>query len=122
MNKGLEVIEAHHLFDLDYDQIDTILHKESVVHGLTYFIDGTIKASLSVSDMKIPIAHALFYPKRVHYPKHLELKDLSFLPMDYERFPLLKLAYQVGREGGLLPTVMNAANEAAVHLFLNEKN
>src|SRR5690606_34998223 len=84
MNKGLEVIEAHHLFDLDYEQIDTLLHKESVVHGLTYFIDGTIKASLSVSDMKIPIAHALFYPKRVHYPKHLELKDLSFLPMDYE--------------------------------------
>lgn len=121
MNKGLEVIEAHHLFDLDYDQIDTILHKESVVHGLTYFIDGTIKASLSVSDMKIPIAHALFYPKRVHYPKHLELKDLSFLPMDYERFPLLSLAYEVGRKGGLLPTIMNAANEAAVHLFLNEK-
>lgn len=121
MNKGLEVIEAHHLFDLSYDQIETVLHKESVVHGLTYFIDGTIKASLSVSDMKIPIAYALFYPKRVSYPNHLELNDLSFTKMDYDRFPLLRLAYEVGNIGGLLPTVMNAANEAAVHLFLNEK-
>ncbi|BCR36522.1 1-deoxy-D-xylulose-5-phosphate reductoisomerase [Mariniplasma anaerobium] len=121
MNKGLEVIEAHHLFDLDYDAIETILHKESVVHGLTYFIDGTIKASLSVSDMRIPIAHALFYPKRVSYDKQLELTNLSFKPMDYQRFPLLKLAYEVGRKGGILPTVMNAANEAAVKLFLDEK-
>lgn len=121
MNKGLEVIEAHHLFNLDYDFIETILHKESVVHGLTYFIDGTIKASLSVSDMRIPIAYALFYPKRVSYDKQLELTDLSFKPMDYQRFPLLKLAYEVGRKGGILPTVMNAANEAAVKLFLEEK-
>jgi 1-deoxy-D-xylulose-5-phosphate reductoisomerase len=121
MNKGLEVIEAHHLFDLDYDLIETILHKESVVHGLTYFIDGTIKASLSVSDMRIPIAHALFYPKRIAYDKELELSDLSFKPMDYQRYPLLKLAYEVGRKGGILPTVMNAANEAAVKLFLEEK-
>jgi 1-deoxy-D-xylulose-5-phosphate reductoisomerase len=121
MNKGLEVIEAHHLFNLDYDLIETILHKESVVHGLTYFIDGTIKASLSVSDMKIPIAHALFYPKRMPYDKELKLTDLSFKPMDYQRFPLLKLAYEVGRKGGILPTVMNAANEAAVKLFLDEK-
>lgn len=121
MNKGLEVIEAHHLFDLDYDFIETIIHKESIVHGLTYFIDGTIKASLSVSDMRIPIAHALFYPKRVSYDKQLELTNLSFEPMDYQRFPLLKLAYEVGRKGGILPTVMNAANEAAVKLFLEEK-
>ncbi len=121
MNKGLEVIEAHHFYDLDYDLIETILHKESVVHGLTYFIDGTIKASLSVSDMRIPIAHALFYPKRIAYDKELELSDLSFKPMDYQRYPLLKLAYEVGRKGGILPTVMNAANEAAVKLFLEEK-
>jgi 1-deoxy-D-xylulose-5-phosphate reductoisomerase len=121
MNKGLEVIEAHHLFDLDYDLIETILHKESVVHGLTYFIDGTIKASLSVSDMRIPIAYALFYPKRVPYDKSLELANLSFKPMDEERFPFIKLAYEVGRKGGILPTVMNAANEAAVKLFLEEK-
>ena len=121
MNKGLEVIEAHHLFHLDYQQIETVLHKESVVHGLTYFKDGTIKASLSVSDMRIPISYALFYPKRSTYPHELELKDLSFKPMDYQRYPLLKLAFEVGQKGGLLPTVMNAANEAAVHLFLNRK-
>ena len=121
MNKGLEVIEAHHLFNLDYDKIETVLHKESVVHGLTYFCDGTIKASLSVSDMRIPIAYALFYPKRTNYDKALELTDLSLKAMDYERFPLLKLAYEVGRQGGIMPTVMNAANEAAVHLFLENK-
>ncbi len=121
MNKSLEVIEAHHLFNLDYDQIETSLHKESVVHGITYFIDGTMKASLSVSDMRIPIAYALFYPKRVFYDKFLELTNLSFKPMDFIRYPLLKLGYEVGRKGGIYPTVMNAANEAAVHLFLNEK-
>jgi len=121
MNKGLEVIEAHHLFHLPYDKIETILHKESVVHGLIYFKDGTIKASLSVSDMRIPIAYALFYPKRTVYDQHLELTNLSFEPMNGERFPLLKLAYQVGEAGGLLPTVMNAANEAAVKLFLNRQ-
>jgi 1-deoxy-D-xylulose-5-phosphate reductoisomerase len=121
MNKGLEVIEAHHLFHLPYHQIETILHKESVVHGLINFKDGTIKASLSVSDMRIPIAYALFYPKRTEYHKHLELTHLSFEPMDIKRFPLLGLAYQVGEAGGLLPTVMNAANEAAVKLFLNHQ-
>ena len=121
MNKGLEIIEAHHLFDLNYDQIETVLHKESVVHGLTYYKDGSVKANLGVSDMRIPIAYALSYPKRVHYPKMLELSDMSFKPMDFERYPLLELAYQVGRKGGLLPTVMNAANEAAVKLFLEEK-
>ena len=121
MNKGLEVIEAHHLFHLAYDQIETILHKESMVHGLVYFIDGTVKASLSVSDMKIPIAHALLYPKREAYNRQLELTNLSFKPMDFERFPILKLAYQVGQMGGLMPTVMNAANEAAVKLFLNDQ-
>lgn len=121
MNKGLEVIEAHHLFNLGYDQIETVLHKESVVHGLTYFKDGTIKASLSVSDMRIPIAYALFYPKRTVFDQSLTLSNLSFKPMDYERFPLLKLAYEVGMQGGIMPTVMNAANEAAVHLFLKKK-
>ena len=88
---------------------------------MIYFKDGTIKASLSVSDMRIPIAYALFYPKRTVYDQHLELKNLSFEPMNSERFPLLKLAYQVGEAGGLLPTVMNAANESAVKLFLNHQ-
>ncbi|MBU1141565.1 MAG: 1-deoxy-D-xylulose-5-phosphate reductoisomerase, partial [Firmicutes bacterium] len=119
MNKGLEVIEAHHLFELPYEKIETILHDESIVHGLVYFNDGTIKASLSESNMKIPIAYALFYPQRRQYNQHLELTNLSFKAMDYDRFPLLKVAYEVGRQGGLMPTVMNAANEAAVKLFLN---
>lgn len=118
MNKGLEVIEAHHLFHLPYEKIETILHRESVVHGLVYFKDGTVKASLSSSDMRIPIAYALHYPKRARYQNPLPLQDLHFSPMDFERFPLLKLAYFVGEQGGLLPTVMNAANEAAVKLFL----
>ncbi len=118
MNKGLEVIEAHHLFQLPYDKIETILHDESVCHGITYFNDGTIKASLSPSDMRIPIAYALFYPDKSPYDQELSLANLSFKPMDFERFPLLKLAYEVGQKGGLLPTVMNAANEAAVKLFI----
>ncbi len=121
MNKGLEIIEAHHLFHMDYDHIETVLHKESLVHGLTYFKDGSVKASLGVSDMHIPIAYALSYPKRLVYPKTLALQNMTFKPMDFERFPLLELAYQVGRSGGLLPTVMHAANEAAVKLFLEEK-
>jgi 1-deoxy-D-xylulose-5-phosphate reductoisomerase len=121
MNKGLEVIEAHYLFDLDYDHIETILHKESVVHGLIYFVDGTIKASMSASDMRIPIQYALFYPHRMPYETTLELTDLSFEPISMKRFPFLELAYRVGREGGLLPTVMNAANEASVQLFLKGK-
>lgn len=120
MNKGLEVIEAHHLFHLPYEKIETILHKESIVHGLVYFCDGTVKASMSLSDMRIPIQYALFYPDRKPFPSQLPLTNLSFQTMDFERFPLLKLAYDVGREGGLLPTVMNAANEAAVHLFLKD--
>lgn len=118
MNKGLEVIEAHHLFHLPYTKIETILHKESIVHGLIYFCDGTVKASMSLSDMRIPIQYALFYPERKPYPSELNLTQLSFQPMDFQRFPLLDLAYHVGNAGGLLPTVMNAANEAAVRLFL----
>jgi 1-deoxy-D-xylulose-5-phosphate reductoisomerase len=121
VNKGLEVIEAHYLFDLPYEKIKTILHKESIVHGLIYFIDGTIKASLSVSDMRIPIAYALFYPNRHQSDKRLDLKNLTFKEMDFKRYPLLKLAYEVGEKGGLLPTVYNASNEAAVRLFLEHK-
>lgn len=119
MNKGLEVIEAHHLFHVPYDQIETVIHRESVVHGLIYFIDGTVKASLSLSDMRIPIAYALYYPKRRSFDSNLPLVDLHFSAMDFTRFPLLKLAFEVGKKGGILPTVMNAANEMAVKLFLN---
>lgn len=118
MNKGLEVIEAHHLFDLPYDKIETVLHDESICHGMTVFKDGTMKASLSASDMRLPISYALFYPERPQTTYPFELKSLTFKDMDFNRFPLLKLAYEVGEKGGILPTVMNAANEAAVKLFI----
>jgi len=122
MNKGLEVIEAHHLFKIPFDQIETILHKQSVVHALVYFKDGTIKASMSQSNMEIPISYALFYPKRATYQhNHLKLENLSFAKLELSRFPLLKLACEVGSKSGLLPTVMNAANEAAVKLFLADE-
>lgn len=119
MNKGLEVIEAHHLFHLDYDHIETILHQESMVHGITYFNDGTIKISMGENDMRIPISYALNYPERYRFDSDMTLVDLHFKPMDFNRYPLLALAYEVGKKGGLLPTVMNAANEAAVRLFLD---
>lgn len=119
MNKGLEVIEAHHLFHLDYDHIETILHQESVVHGITYFNDGTIKISMGENDMRIPISYALNYPERYRFDSDMTLVDLHFKQMDFNRYPLLALAYEVGKKGGLLPTVMNAANEAAVRLFLD---
>jgi 1-deoxy-D-xylulose-5-phosphate reductoisomerase len=118
MNKGLEVIEAHHLFGVPYSKIETLLHDESVVHGIVSFKDGTMKASLSASDMRIPIAYALYHPLRPSKDQPLQLTQLSFKPMDFNRFPLLKLAYEVGLKGGILPTVMNASNEAAVKLFL----
>ena len=122
MNKGLEVIEAHHLFNLPYEKIETILHDESLVHGFVSFKDGSLKALLSPADMRMPILYALSYPKRAKQKlSSFSLTDLHFKPMDFNRFPLLKLAYEVGKIGGLLPTVMNAANEAAVNLFLKGK-
>jgi len=123
MNKGLEVIEAHYLFDIPYEMIDTVLHKESIVHSLVEYQDGSMLAHIGVSDMKIPIAYALTHPRRMKLGSYLSLDklDLSFKKMDYDRYPLLKLAYDVGKKKGLLPTVMNAANEAAVKLFLDDK-
>ncbi|XMB85645.1 1-deoxy-D-xylulose-5-phosphate reductoisomerase [Mycoplasmatota bacterium WC44] len=124
MNKGLEVIEAHHLFDVPFDKIDTIIHLESVVHSMVEFIDGSIIAHLGVSDMKIPISYALSYPDRVTVRDRLDFTKFSqfnFKEMDFVRFPLLKLAYEVGNKGGIMPCVMNAANEAAVELFLKDK-
>lgn len=124
MNKGLEVIEAHYLFNTPYNKIDTILHYESIVHSMVEFIDGSIISHLGASDMKIPIQYALSYPDRTYTDSKLDLKKfkkLTFKEMDYERYPLLKLAYEVGESGGILPCIMNAANEAAVQLFLNDK-
>ncbi|MFP4178085.1 MAG: 1-deoxy-D-xylulose-5-phosphate reductoisomerase [Acholeplasmataceae bacterium] len=121
MNKGLEVIEAHHLFSLPYEKIATVLHRESMVHALVYFKDGTVKASLSAADMRIPIAYALFYPERRRRKSDFELRSLTFEPLDLKRFPLLAQAYRAGKNKGLMPTIMNAANEAAVELFLERR-
>ncbi len=125
MNKGFEVIEAHWLFDVPYDKIDTLLHKESVVHSFVEFIDHSLIAQLGVSDMRIPIQFSLSYPERItDESESLDLAALGtlhFEKMDYQRFPLLKLAYDAGKEGGNYPAIMNAANEEAVQLFLDGK-
>ena len=100
MNKGLEVIEAHYLFDIPYDKIKTVLHRQSIVHSLVKFNDNSIKAQLGTSDMRIPINYALSYPKRIEFTEsNLELDEicnLTFEKMDFNRFPLLKLAYECG--------------------------
>ena len=126
MNKGLEVIEAHWLFDMPYDRISVLLHKESIIHSMIEFHDGSIIAQLGTPDMRVPIAYALTYPDRLKNAskERLDLAmigKLHFAEMSHERFPCLKYAYDAGRAGGSLPTVLNAANEAAVDLFLKEK-
>lgn len=121
VNKGLEVIEAHHLFGFDYEKIETILHDESLVHAIIYLKDGTTKMHISRNDMKIPIRNVLYYPEEITYQDKVLVENLTFKKMDEIRFPLINIAYEVGKIGGILPTVFNAANEAAVDLFLREK-
>jgi len=126
MNKGLEVIEAHYLFGLPYEQIETILHPQSIVHSLVEFVDTSMIAHLGTADMKIPIAYALNYPERaaIGGTSFLELAKigrLDFKKMDFERFPCLAYAYEAGRKGDTYPLVLNAANEEAVALFLEDK-
>ncbi|MHB8126480.1 MAG: 1-deoxy-D-xylulose-5-phosphate reductoisomerase [Desulfitobacteriaceae bacterium] len=121
MNKGLEVIEAHHLFGLSYDDIEVLIHPESIVHSMVAYQDGSVLAQLGNPDMRLPIQYALSYPTRWKNPfQHLDLrgKTLSFFEPNLEEFPALALAYEVGRKGGTLPSVMNAANEVAVLAFL----
>lgn len=123
MNKGLEVIEAHWLFDLPYEKIDVLLHQESIIHSMVEFHDSSIIAQLGSPDMRVPIQYALTYPDRIPLPsaKRLNLADvgtLHFQKMDLERFRCLKFAYEAGRAGGSYPTVLNAANETAVGAFL----
>lgn len=126
MNKGLEIIEAHYLFNLDYDQINVIINHQSTIHSFTQYADYSIIAQMGTADMKVPIQFALTYPN--HLPikdaKPLDLvalKNISFQEVDFKRFPLVKLAYEVGRLKGNKPIVMNAANEVAVALFLDDK-
>ena len=122
MNKGLEVIEAHHLFALKPEEIDVLVHPQSVVHGLVEFRDGSVVAQLGSPDMRIPIAHCLAWPKRIDGPAaRLDLarvRDLSFEAPDLVRFPALALARHALHTGGAAPTVFNAANEVAVAEFL----
>lgn len=126
MNKGLEVIEAHHLFNLPYEQIDCLLHKESIIHSMVEFEDTSVMAQLGSPDMRVPIQYAMTYPERIpmQNAKPLRLEEigtLHFEKMDYTRFKALALAYAAGKEGGTMPTVMNAANEIAVQLFMEGK-
>nr|WP_246860839.1 1-deoxy-D-xylulose-5-phosphate reductoisomerase [Bacillus sp. REN3] len=126
MNKGLEVIEAHWLFSLPYDRISVLLHRESIIHSMVEFHDTSIIAQLGTPDMKVPIQYALTYPDRspLVSGKRLNLAEigkLHFQEMDFERFRCLRFAYEAGNAGGTMPAVMNAANEAAVAAFLEDK-
>ena len=126
MNKGLEVIEAHVLFDMPYDRIDVLLHRESIIHSMVEYHDTSVMAQLGTPDMRVPIQYALTYPNRMPLVggKRLNLAEigkLHFQEVDFERYRALKLAYEAGRIGGTVLTAMNAANEAAVALFLQEK-
>ena len=125
-NKGLEVIEAKWLFDLSYDQIDVVIHPESIIHSMVEFRDYSTIAQLSNPDMRMPIQYAFTYPNReklfgVQPLDFTKIRNLTFSPVDMKRFPALELSYQVGRIGGSLPAVLNGAKEKAVELFLNNK-
>src|SRR5574344_332285 len=127
MNKGLEVIEAHHLFDIDVDRIDIVVHPQSVIHSMIRLCDGSVLGQMGKPSMILPIMVALYYPERG--PRLLEEFDpfcekcnnLTFERCDGDVFGLVPLAYKAGRAGGILPAVMNAANEVAVHAFLDGK-
>lgn len=125
MNKGLEVIEAKHLFNLDIDKIDVIVHPQSVVHSMVEYIDGSIIAQLGVPDMKVPISYALTYPDRIDLPYEkldfMKYKNLTFEKPKLDLFPCLALAYKAIKQGGVMPTILNGANEICVDMFLNNK-
>lgn len=125
MNKGLEVIEAKWLFDLDIDQIDVVIHPQSVVHSMTEFQDGSVLAQMGVADMRIPIAYALTWPDRLKNDLPLlnlaKTGPLTFLEPDTKKFPCLELACSAGRLGGTAPVALNAANEVAVAAFLDNR-
>lgn len=122
MNKGLEVIEARWLFDVEASRIEVVIHPQSIVHSLVEYVDGSMIAQLSNPDMRIPIAHALAYPNRIESgARQLDLPavgQLSFEPPDSQRFPCLTLAYAALKAGGTAPALLNAANEVAVAAFL----
>jgi 1-deoxy-D-xylulose-5-phosphate reductoisomerase len=122
MNKGLELIEAFHLFPVDQEQIEIVVHPQSVIHGMVTYVDGSVLAQLGAPDMRTPIAYALSWPHRIETPApRLDLAAigrLTFEPPDEERFPALRLARAALAAGGAASAVLNAANEVAVHSFL----
>lgn len=125
MNKGLEVIEAHHIFNIDYNSINVIIHPESIIHSMIETKDGAIFAYMTVPDMVHPILSALVYPEKVRNPfgklNLAEIGSLSFCDYDSNRFPALELCYSAGIAGGTVPAVLNAANEVAVNAFLQKE-
>ena len=125
MNKGLEIIEARWLFDFEPNEIQVVVHPQSIIHSMVEFVDGSIKAQLGIPDMRIPIQYALTFPERLRLelPRldFCRLKELTFQPPDLDKFACLKLSYEALEQGGAAPAVLNAANEEAVHLFLGRK-
>ena len=125
VNKGLEVIEAKWLFDVDMDQIEVVVHPQSIIHSMVEYVDGAIIAELGTPDMKLPIQYALYYPDRRYLPGErvdfAKLSQMTFEKPDMDTFYGLALAIKAGKEGGSLPTVFNAANELAVSKFLNRQ-
>jgi 1-deoxy-D-xylulose-5-phosphate reductoisomerase len=126
MNKGLEVIEAHWLFDMPFEKIDILVHPQSIIHSMVELMDGTYKAQLSYPDMRFPIQYALSYPERLENPSlpgldWANLSALKFEQVDYEQFPCLRLAIEAGKRGGTYPAVLCGADETAIDLFLNKR-
>ena len=124
MNKGLEIIEAHHLFGFDYDNIEVVIHPQSIIHSAIEYIDGSVIAQLGIPSMHIPIQYAITYPERFEGIKSKsfsfsEIARLDFEEPDFEKFPAVKLAYKAGKMGGTATACLNAANEEAVFAFLN---
>jgi len=122
MNKGLEVLEASHLFQVSGESIDVIIHPQSIIHSLVEFLDGTVLAQMGITDMKVPILSALTFPDRIESKLDRldieKLQEIDFRPPDTSRFPCLELAYRALEEGGTVPATLNAANESAVEAFL----
>jgi 1-deoxy-D-xylulose-5-phosphate reductoisomerase len=122
MNKGLEIIEAHWLFDMPVDGIDVHVHPQSIIHSMVEYVDGSIVAQMGITDMRIPISYALSYPERLHldFPSLdlCQVEKLTFYPPDRARFPALDLATRALTTGETMPAVLNAANEIAVHAYL----
>jgi 1-deoxy-D-xylulose-5-phosphate reductoisomerase len=125
MNKGLELIEAHHLFRVPAEKLEVVVHPQSIVHGLVAFADGSVTAGLAPPDMRVPIAHCLAYPERLTTPARrldfAQIGSLTFEAPDFDRFPALRLALDALAQGGGLATVLNAANEIAVEAFLDRR-